>query len=130
MSKKVVSLAALASVMLLSGCAREPVWVERHVPITDAERAAVAAMIEKILAATPRTLSGHDQDWDDAISEARRTAEATLCKPTYWERAPSAPYSEVWVYTGRWRRGNEVVHEDVDGAGEYPVLPSPGRGAR
>ena len=102
-----IGVCGLLGLALLTGCARSPVWVERHIPTTDAERTAVAAMIEKVLAATPLTLSGRDQDWDDAIAEARRTAEETICRPTYWERAPAAPYDQNWVYTGKWRYGDK-----------------------
>lgn len=118
MANKAAPLAvafALLSMAVLAGCSRSPVWVERHVPTSDAEREAVAAMVEKVLAATPATLSGHDQDWDDAIAEAKRTAQETRCRPTYWERAPVAPYSENWDYTGRWRYGIERGHRIVDG---------------
>jgi hypothetical protein len=105
---RLTTFVGVISLGLLAGCSRSPVWVERETPTTEQERKAVAEMIVKILAATPATLSGHDQDWDDAIAEARRTAGATLCRKTYWERAPVYPYQDVWDYTGRWRYAENV----------------------
>jgi hypothetical protein len=97
-------MVVIAGALVAVGCgSRDPVWVERHVPTTDDERRAVAEMVEKVLAATPGSLGGHDQDWDDAIEEAKDSAMETLCRPTYWERAPIGFAAEMWDYTGRWR---------------------------
>lgn len=75
-------------------------WVMRYEPTTPDERRAVADHVAKILAATPRTLSGHDQDWDDAIKEATKSAKETLCRPTMWEcRKYGAPTGK-WHYVG------------------------------
>lgn len=84
---------------MLTGC--EPRWIERYEPTTQAERVAVLAHAEKILAATPHTLSGHDQDWDDAITEAHRQARRVVCVPTYWEIVETNA-------TGRYRYAQEV----------------------
>ena len=84
--------------LLLCGC--EPDWILRNEPTTDAERKAVVEHVERIIGATPKTLSGHDQDWDDAIAEAHRQARKSLCRPTMWE------YSQH--YTGRWKYTTEV----------------------
>jgi hypothetical protein len=94
---------ALASLTLASGCARPHEWVLRTVPTTEEERARVAEETERILAATPTGLAGHDQDWDDAIKEAKKTAMETWCRPTLWEMAPTAPYSAEWDFTGQWK---------------------------
>jgi hypothetical protein len=94
------------SVLFLTGCAdHAPCWVVRRgVPTTEAERKAITEHVEKILAATPRALSGHDQDWDDAIKEAHKQARETLCRVTMWEIV----YDGVWRDTGRWRYADEI----------------------
>lgn len=76
-------------------------WSIYRVPTTDKERTAVAEMVQRIMSATPRTLSGHDQDWDDAIKAATKSATETLCRPTMWE-------SRGGVRTGRWKYVEEV----------------------
>jgi hypothetical protein len=81
--------------LLLTGCGK--VYVERRVPTTDAQRQAIAAHAEKLLAATPHTLAGHDQDWDDAIKQAEEKAMLIYCPPTYWEWDRT---NSTW--TGRW----------------------------
>lgn len=95
-------LLLIASLLVFSGCAKT-LWVERCVPTTEAERKAITEHVEKILAATPRTLSGHDQDWDDAISEAHRQARQTVCPLTYWEYKANGFPEGGGEYTGRWR---------------------------
>lgn len=102
-------LIMLGIICLLSGCARKPIWNERHIPTTDTERAAVQQMVENILSATPSTLAGRDQDWDDAISEAHRSATESICRPTYWERLPIAPFAAEYEFTGRWRYAEETT---------------------
>jgi hypothetical protein len=116
MRKYVVLLALL----LLTGCYdnEAPFWIERHVPTTPEERVAVAAMTEKILAATPDSLSGHDQDWDDAIERAKESAEEICCAPTYWERV-YVPARASYDYTGRWRHGQSQTTEAL-----CPVQPA------
>lgn len=95
-----VKLSALAlvagSAFILTGCGPQIWWQERHTPTTDAERKAVAEQEEKILAATPTTLAGHDQDWDDAIKAAHDAACKTQCRVTLWEMAD-------YNATGKWR---------------------------
>jgi hypothetical protein len=92
-----LALCILAAVCV--GCGAS--WTERREPTTDAERKAVAEHVQKILAVTPSTLGGHDQDWDDAIAEAHRQARATLCRPTLWEWDGNN-------YTGRWKYSTEI----------------------
>lgn len=71
-------------------------WVISREPMTAEERAAVAAMTERILSATPRQLAGHDQDWDDAVRAAHRAACETHCAPRLFEyRGPRR--------TGHWK---------------------------
>lgn len=101
-------MAALAAATLLCGCGRpEPIWTERRVPTTDAERQAVAEHVERILASTPKSLGGHDQDWDDAIAEAHRQARASLCRPTLWEWQGDS-FLGGGEYTGRWKYAEEA----------------------
>ena len=79
------------------GCTEQVYWSVRNEPTTEAERVAVAEQVKKIMAATPRTMSGHDQDWDDAIAAATRSAKETLCRPTLWE------HLSYQRWTGKWR---------------------------
>lgn len=92
----------LLSAILLVGCERTT-WCERREPTTDAERKAVAEHAERILAATPKTLSGHDQDWDDAIAQAHRSAAYYLCRPTLWEWHEGGFFKPGCEFTGRWK---------------------------
>lgn len=86
----------------MAGCNRAPEWRLQYVPTTDAERAAVAAHVEKIMAATPRSLAGNDQDWDDTLRVAESRALELFVRPTLrewtvaWDGWPIQP-------TGRWR---------------------------
>jgi hypothetical protein len=108
-------LILLPLLALLAGCSpSEPYWIERHVPTTLAERQSVAEMTTKILAATPTSLAGHDQDWDDAIEMAQETAAKTLCEPTYWERA-QRDAGGYWDYTGRWRYATPQPQPQLQG---------------
>jgi hypothetical protein len=83
-------------VLLCSGCGRQ--WVEHREPMNDDERTKIAAYVEKVMESTPKSLAGHDQDWDDAIKAAHYTATQIYCRPTFWEW-------DGWSqnYTGRWR---------------------------
>lgn len=87
--------------MLLSGCGRS--WVQRKEPTTAEERSAVSEQVAKIMAATPKALAGHDQDWDDAIEAAHRVACIELCRPTFWEWDIAKQQ-----FTGKWRYAEEV----------------------
>jgi len=88
--------------ILLVGCERTT-WVERHDPTTDVERKAVAEHAERILSATPKSLNGHDQDWDDAIAQAHRDAARYLCRPTLWEWYDGGLFKPGFGLTGRWK---------------------------
>lgn len=89
-------LLLILTALLLAGCADRTYWAVRTVPTTDRERADVAEQVRLMMLATPRTLAGHDQDWDDAIRAATESACASLCRPTLWE------HSGYQVWTGRW----------------------------
>lgn len=99
-------LLMIAGLLLACGCADKTYWDLKYVPTTEEERAKVAEETEKILAATPSQLSGHDQDWDDAISEAKETAMETWCKPTLWERVE-------FTTTGRFKPCIRITEEGV-----------------
>ena len=81
---------------LLTGCGTA--WSPDRKPETPEERAAVDRMVLNILTNTPKTMSGHDQDWDDAILAAELVAKRTHCKTRLYEldRGSSSP-------TGRWK---------------------------
>ncbi len=98
---RVLSL-AIGSAFLLTACGPEKTyWVVRTEPTTEAEHRAVAEQVAKIMAAAPRTLSGNDQDWDDAIKAATVSAKETICRPTIWE------HHGYGVWTGQWRYVSE-----------------------
>lgn len=99
----------LVLALILTGCEPRYGWQERFQPTTDAERRAVAEHAERILAATPRELSGHDQDWDDAIAMAHSQACRAICRPTFWEWKDTPGGS--WQFTGRWRYAEQVQPE-------------------
>jgi hypothetical protein len=103
--RKIILL--LTACLLLGGCMPTPAnqWVARYTPTTDAERKAVAEHVERVMASTPRTLAGHDQDWDDALKMAYNQARQTLCRETLWERAYIAEYT--WEDTGHWRYADD-----------------------
>lgn len=87
--------------LLACGCNPvAPIWVERHVPITDDQRLAMAAHVECIAGSLPSTVSGDDQDLEDLLESAYAGAARIFCPITYWERAPSGG---SWEFTGRWR---------------------------
>lgn len=92
----------LVGVLLCAGCKDSYLWREGREPMTEAEHKAVAEMTERILAATPRSLSGHDQDWDDAIVAAQRAARESVCKLRLFEYLES-PGRPTYERTGRWK---------------------------
>lgn len=80
-----VAVVAMFFFWLMWNMANGQTWHLHHEPMTAEERAAVAAMTERILSTTPRQLSGHDQDWDDAVRAAHRAACETHCAPRLFE---------------------------------------------
>ena len=108
--KKLLLLAGLLVLALCSGCELRTGWQERIQPTNEAERAAVAEHAERILAATPRQLAGHDQDWDDAIAMAHDQARKIICRPTYWEWKETR-FGGAWEFTGRWRYAEQAQPE-------------------
>ena len=100
----------LIIIYITSGCAPTPRWIESYEPTTDAERKAVAETVEKIISATPKTLSGDDQDWDDAISEATRSDKTIHCRKVMLEFNQPEFFGN-WSkggYTGRWKYADEL----------------------
>jgi len=85
-------------VFILAACSVEHML---YVPTTPEERAQVAVMEAQLLRNIPGVLSGHDQDWDDAIRAAHDIACKTICEPTLWEYNGFKGH-----YTGKWRRLN------------------------
>ncbi len=83
---------------VLAGCG--PQWLSKQRPETPEERQAVAKHEIQILSNIPQTLSGNDQDWDDAIAEAHRIAVKTWCKTRLYEFIPDFNGGE---YTGRYK---------------------------
>jgi hypothetical protein len=83
--------------LLISGCS--PDWIPQRKAETTEERKCVAEHEAKILNNVPKTLAGHDQDWDDAIVEAHKIAIDTCCQTRQYE------FSRGFdgAYTGRMR---------------------------
>lgn len=73
---------ALLSLVLI-GC--ENRWWPRNLPETDAEKICVQKVQAELIGKTPKSIAGHDQDWDDAINAAHEVANKTCCKTRLYE---------------------------------------------
>jgi len=83
------------------GC-NDPYWRFEQAPETPQERIAVAQLEIDILKAVQlNSLSGHDQDWDDAIKMAHKVAIKTICKKRLYE------VNSTGAYTGRMKEIKE-----------------------
>lgn len=69
----------LFMVFALAACSVEHLL---YVPTTPEEREQVIMLEAQLLRDIPSVLSGHDQDWDDAIRAAHAVACKTICEPT------------------------------------------------
>lgn len=94
------SLMVLISIIVLItvGCGSTQ-WIPHQRPETPEERIAVAKHESLILSKIPQELSGHDQDWDDAIAAAHRIAVKTWCKTRLYE----FQHGFSGRYTGRFK---------------------------
>lgn len=75
-------------------------------PLTTQQKQQVADHAAKILAATPRSLAGDDQDWDDAIQQAHREAKAIYSPLVQFEYHREGGFFLTASFaekTGRWR---------------------------
>lgn len=91
--------------LVLCSCedhSQETYWTLEHKPTTPEEHKAVAEQVRAIMAATPSSLAGNDQDWDDAINMATFSANHSICKPTLWERIGYGRF------TGKWKQVEEI----------------------
>lgn len=79
----IFGLITMLCLPLFMGCSNS--WVPQQKPETPEERKAVMEHETKILSNIPKTLAGHDQDWDDAIAMAHRVAVLTHCKTRLYE---------------------------------------------
>ncbi len=70
--------------LLINGCT-ESHWSPHRKIETKEERACVMKEERTLLRNVPRTLSGHDQDWDDAIKAAHEAAIDTCCATRLYE---------------------------------------------
>lgn len=66
-------------------CSCTPQWIPDRRPETVEESKAVAELEIKLMEQVPHSLSGHDQDWDDAIDAAHKVAVDTICKERLYE---------------------------------------------
>ena len=60
-------------------------WHPQRKVETESERKCVMQEERALLRNVPRTLSGHDQDWDDAIKAAHEAAIQTCCATRIYE---------------------------------------------
>jgi len=79
------ALVIVGLIVSLERSQSRPRWYLERNPVTDQERVQIAAHVQKVLAATPATLAGNDQDWDHAINAAHRQAAELFCRPRLWE---------------------------------------------
>lgn len=86
----------LLMVLSLIGCGTY--YAEDNKPMTDKERLCVQVVETDILSKTPKTLSGHDQDWDDAIKTAHKAACKSCCPSRLFEYDRQ---SQLW--TGKYK---------------------------
>jgi len=97
MTAKVPALILLCA-LALCGCEDKLEWLVEQRPETSAERDACAKLEVELMAKFPQSVAGHDQDYDDAIIEARNAAVLTVCRrrryEAYWT-------GSRWRYTGK-----------------------------
>lgn len=86
MKKELLMAALMVLALFMAGCGNN--WYAERKPETSEERAAVAQHEKILISNIPAQLSGHDQDWDDAIREAHRIAIETFCKTRLYEYTP------------------------------------------
>jgi hypothetical protein len=86
-------------ILLLCGC--ENTWHPKRQIETPEERRCVVEQEARIMSNVPKTLSGHDQDWDDAIKAAHNVAVESCCKTRQYEY-DRAMFSHIF-WTGRMR---------------------------
>ena len=79
------------------GCADE--WVPQKKVETPEERKCVISHETEILSHCPKSLNGHDQDWDDAIEAAHKIAIDACCQTRTYEFKKGFDGG----YTGRMR---------------------------
>ena len=98
---KRVALLLISAV--LSGCGSKSYeWRVDRRPETIEERNAVALETIAILKAVPiQKLEGHDQDWDDAISTAYKSAAQNQCQSRLYEWEYTGFLEGNWKETGR-----------------------------
>ncbi len=73
-------LIVLLSLLTLAGCdPNETYWANKTVCLTDAQREKAATLTSTFLAATPKSIGGDDQDWEDAINAAAYRAIDISC---------------------------------------------------
>lgn len=73
-------------------------WHVRYEPTTPEEKQAVAEQVKAIMAATPLTLAGDSQNWQEAIEAATQSAKESLCKPTLWESYAFGRWTGTWKH--------------------------------
>ncbi len=100
MKKRLVGIVLVA---LLSGCS-ETRWIDTCEVTSIEQRQEIAKHVQAILRATPATLSGNDQDWDDAIRQAHSSATQLYCVPLQREAVVSTFSERRFTGNVRGRR--------------------------
>ena len=115
-------LGCTAAALLLTGCARtETTWVTKYGEcLSEAHRDKAAAIAKTFLAATPSTIAGDDQDWEDAVIAAAAQGRYTACPPTLWE------YRHGWMHSDGSYTGNVKYAIPADSDDAVFVKPNAG----
>ena len=109
----------LLPLVALVGCVK-PITQWGHptrydAPLSLEQQRLIADHVQKILAATPRSLAGDDQDWDDAIEQAHREARSLYSPLVQFEYHRDGGFfltTGSFTQTGRWRY---VAQPSVEG---------------
>jgi hypothetical protein len=106
-SSKVALWLVIAS---LAGCAKpiETEWLMRSECMEQRHRDKAAEIAKTFLAATPSTVSGDDQDWEDSINAAAARAQELACPTVLMEYRNG--------FTGRWKYVNQGDADTADSA--------------
>ncbi len=96
----------VAIVLSVTGCSSEVYWDTRKRCVTQEQVDKASSLAKDFLSSTPNTLSGDDQDYDDAVIAAKNTAIEIACPTVLVE------YTKTHMgyprETGKWKYTTEV----------------------
>jgi hypothetical protein len=104
----IVIVLIIIGLLAADRCSERVMWRERQVPISQAEREAVAKLETQILANASqlKVVGGDDQDWEDVVIEAHRAAMETAIPIRLFEfRIEAGMFQTIHDgdYTGRYK---------------------------